>query len=309
MFLYDGGDRCPNADGGHHGRPAATRPPAPWPSAPATTTMNAEAFTTMIRQMVANNRAGGWRKLKRDRGELSPDRRGDRIPAPRWPVCPIGPGPPRATLLRHGLATRLPRPWRPWWPRRAGVPKSGAGPRDSYPRDPGPHVSAAARHGRPDGRDSDELLATCAPLGRRGRSRRRAPRISASVAMAYRPGGRVAQGDLPAQACPPSGLRSEPAPERLHPVGQAAESRADPALPRPPRPSSSTSTTAYFLVVGGDAAPAPRRRLPGHVRQRLGHHVVWPPPPDTGQPLAGATSPLPARAGGRATPAAFSRGR
>ena len=29
-------------------------------------TINAAALTTMFRQIIANNRAGGWRKLKRD---------------------------------------------------------------------------------------------------------------------------------------------------------------------------------------------------------------------------------------------------
>jgi hypothetical protein len=29
-------------------------------------TINAPALTTMLQQIIANNRAGGWRKLKRD---------------------------------------------------------------------------------------------------------------------------------------------------------------------------------------------------------------------------------------------------
>jgi hypothetical protein len=29
-------------------------------------TINAAALTAMFRQIIANNRAGGWRKLKRD---------------------------------------------------------------------------------------------------------------------------------------------------------------------------------------------------------------------------------------------------
>ena len=30
-------------------------------------TINAPALTTMFRQIIANNRAGGWRKVKRER--------------------------------------------------------------------------------------------------------------------------------------------------------------------------------------------------------------------------------------------------
>jgi hypothetical protein len=29
-------------------------------------TFNAPALTTMLKQIIANNRAGGWRKMKRD---------------------------------------------------------------------------------------------------------------------------------------------------------------------------------------------------------------------------------------------------
>ena len=33
-----------------------------------TETINAPALTAMFRQIIANNRAGGWRKLKREAG-------------------------------------------------------------------------------------------------------------------------------------------------------------------------------------------------------------------------------------------------
>ncbi len=32
-------------------------------------TINAPALTAMFRQIIANNRAGGWRKLKREGGK------------------------------------------------------------------------------------------------------------------------------------------------------------------------------------------------------------------------------------------------
>jgi hypothetical protein len=39
-----------------------TRPPAPWPFAKAKP--SSPALTAMFKQIIANNRAGGWRKLK-----------------------------------------------------------------------------------------------------------------------------------------------------------------------------------------------------------------------------------------------------
>jgi hypothetical protein len=63
VFLYDGGI-VPDPDGiitGGHGnktgRTVAVREGE---------TINAAALTAMFRQIIANNRAGGWRKLKRD---------------------------------------------------------------------------------------------------------------------------------------------------------------------------------------------------------------------------------------------------
>ena len=63
VFLYDGA-MVPDPDGiitaGHGNKTARTvavREGEP---------INAAAFTTMLRQIIANNRAGGWRKLKRD---------------------------------------------------------------------------------------------------------------------------------------------------------------------------------------------------------------------------------------------------
>jgi hypothetical protein len=62
VFLYDGGI-VPDPEGiitaGHDNKTARTV--AVWPGE----TINAVALTAMFRQIIANNRAGGWRKLKR----------------------------------------------------------------------------------------------------------------------------------------------------------------------------------------------------------------------------------------------------
>ncbi len=64
IFLYDGAI-VPDPEGiitGGHGnqtaRTVAVRQDG---------TINARALSTMFRQIIANNRAGGWRKLKRER--------------------------------------------------------------------------------------------------------------------------------------------------------------------------------------------------------------------------------------------------
>jgi len=63
VFLYDGamvGDPDGIITGGHGNKTARTvavREGEP---------INAAALTAMFRQIIANNRAGGWRKLKRD---------------------------------------------------------------------------------------------------------------------------------------------------------------------------------------------------------------------------------------------------
>ncbi len=61
VFLYDGAI-VPDPDGiitaGHDNKTARTM------AVYEGETINAKAFTTMIRQIIANNRAGGWRKLK-----------------------------------------------------------------------------------------------------------------------------------------------------------------------------------------------------------------------------------------------------
>jgi hypothetical protein len=62
VFLYDGGI-VPDPEGvitGGHGNKAA-RTVAIREGEP----INRRALTTMFRQIIANNRAGGWRKLKR----------------------------------------------------------------------------------------------------------------------------------------------------------------------------------------------------------------------------------------------------
>jgi hypothetical protein len=66
LFLYDGGI-VPDPEGiitaGHENKTARTI------SFYRGDTINAPALTAMLRQIIANNRAGGWRKLKaRDSG-------------------------------------------------------------------------------------------------------------------------------------------------------------------------------------------------------------------------------------------------
>jgi hypothetical protein len=64
VFLYDGGI-VPDPDGiitgGHDNKTARTVAIRP------AEVINAPALTAMFRQIIANNRAGGWRKLKRQR--------------------------------------------------------------------------------------------------------------------------------------------------------------------------------------------------------------------------------------------------
>jgi hypothetical protein len=63
VFLYDGA-MVPDPDGiitGGHGNKTARTV-----AVREDETINAAALTAMFRQIVANNRAGGWRKLKRD---------------------------------------------------------------------------------------------------------------------------------------------------------------------------------------------------------------------------------------------------
>ena len=63
VFLYDGGI-VPDPDGiitgGHGNKTARTVAVREGES------INAPALTAMFRQIIANNRAGGWRKLKRE---------------------------------------------------------------------------------------------------------------------------------------------------------------------------------------------------------------------------------------------------
>ena len=63
VFLYDGA-MVPDPDGiitgGHGNKTARTM------AVREGETINAAALTGMFRQIIANNRAGGWRKLKRD---------------------------------------------------------------------------------------------------------------------------------------------------------------------------------------------------------------------------------------------------
>ena len=63
VFIYDGGI-VPDPDGiitgGHDNKTARTV------AIRQGETINAHALTTMFRQIIANNRAGGWRKLKRE---------------------------------------------------------------------------------------------------------------------------------------------------------------------------------------------------------------------------------------------------
>jgi hypothetical protein len=63
VFLYDGAI-VPDPDGiitGGHGNKTARTV-----AVRQGETINAAALTAMFRQIIANNRAGGWRKLKRD---------------------------------------------------------------------------------------------------------------------------------------------------------------------------------------------------------------------------------------------------
>jgi hypothetical protein len=62
IFLYDGGivpDPAGIITGGHDNKTARTI--AIWQGE----TVNRPALTTMLQQIIANNRAGGWRALKR----------------------------------------------------------------------------------------------------------------------------------------------------------------------------------------------------------------------------------------------------
>jgi hypothetical protein len=63
IFLYDGAI-VPDPEGiitGGHGNTTARTV-----AVRQGDTLNAAALTTMIKQIIANNRAGGWRKVKRD---------------------------------------------------------------------------------------------------------------------------------------------------------------------------------------------------------------------------------------------------
>jgi hypothetical protein len=64
IFLYDGGI-VPDPDGiitgGHDNQTARTI------AICQGETINAHALTVMFKQIIANNRAGGWRRLKRER--------------------------------------------------------------------------------------------------------------------------------------------------------------------------------------------------------------------------------------------------
>jgi len=64
VFLYDGGivpDPEGIITGGHQNQTARTV------AVRQDETINAPALTAMFRQIIADNRAGGWRKLKRER--------------------------------------------------------------------------------------------------------------------------------------------------------------------------------------------------------------------------------------------------
>jgi hypothetical protein len=64
VFLYDGAivpDPEGIITGGHDNQTARTI------AVQQGETINARALTAMFRQIIANNRAGGWRKLKRER--------------------------------------------------------------------------------------------------------------------------------------------------------------------------------------------------------------------------------------------------
>jgi hypothetical protein len=63
VFLYDGGivpDPAHIITGGHDNKTARTV------AIRRGETINAAALSAMFRQIIANNRAGGWRKLKRE---------------------------------------------------------------------------------------------------------------------------------------------------------------------------------------------------------------------------------------------------
>jgi hypothetical protein len=63
VFLYDGAivpDPEGIITGGHQNETARTV------AVPEGETINAPALTAMFKQIIANNRAGGWRKLKRE---------------------------------------------------------------------------------------------------------------------------------------------------------------------------------------------------------------------------------------------------
>ncbi len=68
VFLYDGAI-VPDPEGiitaGHENKTARTV------AIYAGETINAGALTAMLKQIIANNRAGGWRKLKRDGSRAS----------------------------------------------------------------------------------------------------------------------------------------------------------------------------------------------------------------------------------------------
>jgi phosphoribosylamine-glycine ligase len=61
VFLYDGAI-VPDPEGIITGG-MTTRPPVRWPS--ATARPSTRPLTAVFRQIIADNRAGGWRKLKR----------------------------------------------------------------------------------------------------------------------------------------------------------------------------------------------------------------------------------------------------
>jgi hypothetical protein len=66
VFMYDGGvvpDPVGIITAGHENKTARTV------AIRRGEQINAPALTAMFRQIIANNRAGGWRKLKRDAGE------------------------------------------------------------------------------------------------------------------------------------------------------------------------------------------------------------------------------------------------
>lgn len=68
VFLYDGAivpDPEGIITGGHHNSSARTV------AVREGETLNARALGAMFEQIIANNRAGGWRKLKRDKGSDS----------------------------------------------------------------------------------------------------------------------------------------------------------------------------------------------------------------------------------------------